>query len=52
MCLALLYCLVCVMQPCGHLLGNGRLLGSLVSNVLVYLSLSQMVSWVMCGTWL
>ena len=23
LCLYLLYCLVCVMQPCGHLLGKG-----------------------------
>ena len=34
---------------CGHLLGNG-LLGSPVSNVLVYLSLSHMVYWVRRGT--
>ena len=50
MCLSLLYCLVCVVQPCGHMLGNGCLLGSPVPNVLVYLSLSHMVSWVSCGT--
>ena len=31
--LLLLYCLVCVMQPCGHLLGKGWLLGSLVYDV-------------------
>ena len=31
--LSLLYCLACVMQPCGHLLGKSRLLGSPVSNV-------------------
>ena len=41
MSLSLLYCLVCVMQPCGHLLGNSLLLGSPVSNVIVYLSLSN-----------
>ena len=50
MCLSLLYCLVCVMQPFGHLLGNDCLLGSPVSKVLVYLSLSHTVSWVRCGT--
>ena len=27
-CLSLLYCLACVRQPCGHLLGKDRLLGS------------------------
>ena len=33
LCLYLLYCLVCVMQPCGHLLGKGWLLGSPVCDV-------------------
>ena len=33
LCLSLLYCLVCVMQPCGYLLGKGWLLGSPVCDV-------------------
>ena len=27
LCLSLPYCLLCFMQPCGHLLGNAILLG-------------------------
>ena len=33
LCLSLPYCLVCVLQPCGHLLGNGWPLGSPVFDV-------------------
>ena len=47
--------LVCSLQPCGHLLGKGWPLGSLVCDVVflcVFLSLSHVVSWVRCGTWL
>ena len=33
LCLPLLYCLVCVMQSCSHLLGKGWLLGSPVCDV-------------------
>ena len=32
-CLSLSYCLVCFLQPCGHLLGKGWPLGSLVRHV-------------------
>ena len=32
-CLSLFYCLVCFLQPCDHLLGNGRPLGCLVCDV-------------------
>ena len=50
LCLSLLYCLVCVMQSCGLLLGKSWLLGSPVSDIFVYLSLSHKISWVRCGT--
>ena len=32
-CLSLLYCLVCSLQPCGHLLGKNWSLGFLVADV-------------------
>ena len=41
-CLSLISCLVCSLQPCGHLLGNALLLGSLVYCVFCVLSLSHM----------
>ena len=46
------YCLVCVLQPCGHL-GKGWPMGSPVCDVfLCNLPLSYTVtkSWVRCGT--
>ena len=36
-CLSLLYCLVCVMQPFGHLLRKGRILGSPVCDVFLWI---------------
>ena len=52
-CLSLSYSHVCSLPPCGHLLGKDWPVGSLVCDVfLVFLSLSHMVSWVRCGTWL
>ena len=33
--LSLSYCLVCFLQPCGHLLGKGWPLGSLVCDVFI-----------------
>ena len=51
-CVFLSYCLVFSLQPCGHLLGKGWPLGSLVCDVFYVLSLSHMVFWVGCGTWL
>ena len=49
MCLSLLYCIVCVMQPCGLLLGKADFFALLYFMFLVYLSLSRMVSRVRCG---
>ena len=43
---------VCLLLPCGHLLGKGRPIGSCVWCLIVFLSLSHVVSWVRCGTWL
>ena len=41
------------LHPCGHLLGKGWLFGSLGCGIFfVYLSLSHMVPWVRCGTYL
>ena len=34
--LSLSYCLVCLLQPCCHLLGKGEPLGSLVCDVFLY----------------
>ena len=33
LCLSLPYCHVCSLQPCGHLLGEGMPLGSIVGDV-------------------
>ena len=38
--------------PCGHLLRKGWPLGSCLWCLIVLLSLSHVVSWVRCGTWL
>ena len=35
-CVSLLYCLVFIMQPCGHLLGKGCLLGSPVCDFVTF----------------
>ena len=43
---------VCLYVPCGHLLGKGWHLGSRLWCLTVNLSLSHVVSWVRCGTWL
>ena len=43
----LCFVFVCFLQPCGHLLGRA---GLFYVSFLVFLSLIQMVIWVMCGT--
>ena len=43
---------VCSLLPCGHLLGKGWPRGSCLWCFIVFLSLSHVVSWVRCGTWL
>ena len=43
---------VCSLLPCGHLLGKGWPLVSCLWCLIVFLSLSHVVSWVRCGTWL
>ena len=43
---------VCLCVPCGHLLGKGWLLGFRLWCITVSLSLSPLVSWVRCGSWL
>ena len=43
---------VCSLLPCGLLLGKGWPLGSRLWCLIVFLSLSHVVSWVRCGTWL
>ena len=43
---------VCSLLPCGHLLGKCWLIGSCLWCLIVFLSLSHVVSWVKCGTWL
>ena len=48
--LSLLYWFVCSLQPCNHLQGKGWLLGSLVCDVSLLLSLSHMVSRVKVGS--
>ena len=41
----LLYCLVCSLQPCGHLLGKGWPLGSLVCDIfLCFVTFTYLVS--------
>ena len=52
LCLSLFYCLICSLQSCDHLLGKTWPLGSLVCSFRLVLSLSHIVSWVKCGTWL
>ena len=55
-CVIYLLCLscfrVCSLLPCGHLLGRGWSLGSCLWCLIVFLSLSHVVSWVRCSTWL
>ena len=43
---------VCSLLPCVHLLGKGWPLGSCLSCKIVFLSLSNVLSWVRCDTWL
>ena len=43
---------VCSLLPYGHLLGKGWPLCSRLWCLIVFLSLSHVVSWVRCGTWL
>ena len=43
---------VCSLLPCDHLLGTGWPLYSCWWCLIVILSLSHMVSWARCGTWL
>ena len=51
--LYLLYCLVCCLQSCDHLLGKGLFLDFLVCNVsFCFCHFSHMVAWVQYGTWL
>ena len=40
-------CLVCSMQPCGHLLGKGEALGSCVWSFVMFFTF-PVVSWVKC----
>ena len=51
-CLPLSYCIACSLQPCDHLLGRADLLALWYVMFSCVLSLSHMVSWVRCGTWL
>ena len=41
---------VCLLMPCGHLLGKGWPLGSRLSCQIVCMSLSHVISWVRCAT--
>ena len=43
---------ICLLMPCGHLLGMGWPHGSHLWCLIMCLSLSHVVSWVRCGTWL
>ena len=43
---------VCSLLPCGHMMGKGWPLGSLLWCLIASLSLSNVVSLVRCGTWL
>ena len=43
---------VCSLLPCGHLLGKGWPLGSCSWCLIVFLSLSHVLSWIKFGTWL
>ena len=49
LCLSLPYCLVCFLQPCGHMLGKGRPLGSLV--IYVFLCFSHFPIGVLGQVW-
>ena len=46
----LLYCLVCSLQPLGHLLGKGWPLALVYVMFYIFLSLFHMVSWVSYST--
>ena len=48
--LSLPYCHVCILQPCGHLLGKGLSLGSPVCDVFLCFCHFPFVSWVRRGT--
>ena len=54
--LMFLACHVYFLQPCGHQLGKGWPLGSLVCDVFLFVFFVTFpyhtMSWVMCGTWL
>ena len=43
---------VCSLLPCGHLLGKDWPLGSRLWCLILFLSLTHVVSWGRCGTWL
>ena len=43
---------ICSLLFCGHLLGKGWPLGSVLWCLIVSLSLSHVVTWIRCGTWL
>ena len=43
---------VCSLLPCGQVMAKGWPLGSRLWWLIVFLSLSHVVSWVRCGTWL
>ena len=51
-CVCYEFACICLLIPCGHLLEKGWLLGSRLWCPIVCLSLSHVVSWVRCGTWL
>ena len=51
-CVSCINYIVCSLQPCGHLLGKAGPLALLYVMFSCVLSLSHMVSWVRCGTWL
>ena len=51
-CVCYAFALVCLLMPCGHLLGKGWPLGSRLWCLIMCLSLSHVVFWVRCGTWL
>ena len=51
-CLSFTYCRACVLQFCGDLMGKGWSLASHMCDVFLFLSLSHLMSWFRCGTWL
>ena len=55
-CVIYVLCLSCFrvrsLLPCGHQLGKGWPLGSCLWCLIEFLSLSYVVTWVRCGTWL